>query len=221
MARTALALGGTRTGPKIRRGRRKELTVDQDKYLGALGNVVKKLVELPTNMIGAIYDLLEKLGGGESEMWLRALKRFLRREPVWGTNIFRVKVDRTKSSQEALYATGRRQFIDTEVGAAMPKGETDEGEVFFFRPGRFVSDEELERENELRGLKPADPYSLAAVNEADPYFADEHPNCTHWKDARGNWFYAAFDRWLRERSVYVCRSDGVWHDSWWFAGSRK
>src|SRR3989338_4000110 len=38
-------------------------------------------------MIGAIYDLLEKLCGREGEMWFHALKRFLRGEPAWETNI--------------------------------------------------------------------------------------------------------------------------------------
>jgi hypothetical protein len=59
------------------------------------------------------------------------------------------------------------------------------------------------------------------VNEADPSFADTRPNCTVWKNAKGEWCYAAFDRWDGERFVNVDQSNGEWHAYWWFAGSRK
>ena len=105
----------------------------------------------------------------------------------------------------------------------------------------YISDDDLEKEFELRGLKPADPISVAAVNEADPAFADEKPHGTHWKDAKGKWCYAAFhrwdddgrhvlvnrydsdwlDRWGDGREVNICRSDDDWDDYWWFAGVRK
>jgi hypothetical protein len=79
----------------------------------------------------------------------------------------------------------------------------------------------LDKEYERRGLKPADPYTLAAVNEADPAFADKHPNGTHWKDADDKWRYAAFYRWSDERRAHVYRSDYDWDDRWWFPGFRK
>ncbi|MCR4279148.1 MAG: hypothetical protein NUV78_00175 [Candidatus Zambryskibacteria bacterium] len=132
-----------------------------------------------------------------------------------------VSVNRSRTPQETLDATGRRQYTDRNVVDAMPKGEGDEATVYFFNLGRYVSDEELEKEYELRGLKPADPYSLAAVNEEDPSFADTHPNGTHWHDANGKWCFAAFDHWRGERGVFVSRSGRGWHGSWWFAGVRK
>ena len=79
----------------------------------------------------------------------------------------------------------------------------------------------MEKEYELRGFKPADPYLLAADNEADPAFADEKRNSTHWKNAKGKWCLAAFDRWYYGRGVRVGRGDGDWSDGWWFAGLRK
>jgi hypothetical protein len=104
----------------------------------------------------------------------------------------------------------------------MPKGEGEEVEVVFFRLSRWVSDTDLDKEYGLRDLKPADPYSLSAVNEADPDFTDEHPNGTHWQDANGNWCFAAFIRWDGdERSVNVDRDGNDWNGSWWFAGLRK
>lgn len=132
-----------------------------------------------------------------------------------------VAVNRNRTPQEALDATGRKQYTDASVVSSMPKGEGDKAEIFFFKVGRFASDDELEEEFESRGFKPADPYSLAAVNEADPAFADEHPNGTHWKDAQGKWCYTTFDCWSAERYVGVYRHDGDWGDGWWFAGLRK
>jgi hypothetical protein len=140
--------------------------------------------------------------------------------------IRKVPVNRKRFPQEALDATGRVQYTNQEVVDAMPKGEGDEAEVVFFKPdlserNGLISDDDLEKEFELRGLKPADPISVAAVNEADPAFADEKPNCTHWKDTEGNWYYAAFDRFGGKRWVDVRRNDGGWDDGWWFAGVRK
>jgi len=133
----------------------------------------------------------------------------------------RVSVNRNRNQHEALKATGCTLYVSDDVVKTMPKGEGEEAEVHFFKLGRWISDDDLEQEFEVRGFKPADPYSLAAVNEADPAFADEHPNSTHWKDANGKWCYAAFDRWYDERRVRVHRYDDGWDDSWWFAGVCK
>lgn len=142
-------------------------------------------------------------------------------EAVSNLVVRRVKVDRSRTPQQILDATGRRQYTDPGVVKAMPRGEGEEAEVHFFRLGRYVSDDDLVQEFDLRGLKPTDPYSLAVVNEADPVFADNYPNDTHWKDSKGNWCYIAFDRWDGERIVLVLRTAKAWDDSWWFAGSRK
>ena len=133
-----------------------------------------------------------------------------------------VSVNRKRYAQQALDATGRKQYVNSDVVIAMPSGEGEEAEVIFFKLGKYVSDANLDKEYDLRGLKPADPYSLAAVNEADPAFADEHPNCTHWKDAKGKWCFAAFRHGDGdERGVSVRRSGGGWVGGWWFAGVRK
>ena len=129
-----------------------------------------------------------------------------------------VKVDRTRTPQAVLDATGRKQYTDNDVVATMPRGTDEEVKIVFFKLGRYISDVDLDKEYESRGLKPADPYSLAAVNEDDPAFADEHPNATHWKDADGNWCHAAFRLWHVERGVGVYRYGLGWYDYWWFAG---
>lgn len=138
----------------------------------------------------------------------------------------KVKVNRGRSQQEAIEATGCAQYTDRTVVDAMPKGEGDEVEVVFFKPdlsnrNGYISDDDLEKEFDLRGLKHADPISVAAVNEADPAFADEKTHGTHWKDVKGNWCYAAFGRWDGMRGVSVDRTDNDWGGGWWFAGVRK
>lgn len=135
--------------------------------------------------------------------------------------IRKVKVNRNQTPQQMLDATGRKQYTDGSVVAMMPKGEGEEVEVFFFNLGRFVNDNDLEKEYELRGIKPADPYSLAAVN-TDSAFADKYPNGTHWKDTNGKWCFATFSHWSDDgRFVNVNRIDSDWNDGWWFAGVRK
>lgn len=130
----------------------------------------------------------------------------------------RVRVNRARTPQEALDATGRMQHTASEVVDNMPKGEGDEVEVVFFKPdlsqrNGFISDDNLEKEFELRGLRPADPISVAAENH----------HCTHWKNIKGNWCFASFgSRWPVTCSVGVdYRVDCGWDDHWWFAGLRK
>lgn len=164
---------------------------------------------------------------GQSELAGEQFAVFRRRaEAVSNLIVRKVKVNRSRTPQEALNATGRKQYTDRKVVDSMPNGEGEEVEVMFFKPDLTerngqISDDDLEKEFELRGFKPADPISVAAVNEADPAFADENPHGTHWKNADGEWCFAAFDRWRVERRVSVDRHDGGWGVSWWFAGFRK
>jgi hypothetical protein len=48
-----------------------------------LGQVVKKIVDLPSEMLGVIYDLAEKFSGESGFEWLTELKKFLRKEKCW------------------------------------------------------------------------------------------------------------------------------------------
>lgn len=149
-------------------------------------------------------------------------------EAVSNLVVRHVKVDRTKTPQQMLDATGRKQYTDADVVKSMPKGEGNEGDIFFFKPrpeaydkNGLIRDDNLEKEFEFHGFKPCDPYKLAQVNADDPSFADERPNGTHWQDANGKWCHTAFGRWGGGRSVGVYRGGYVWYDSWWFAGLRK
>jgi hypothetical protein len=48
-----------------------------------LGATIRKIVDLPQEMLGVICDLVEKLAGESGQEWLSELKRFLRKENCW------------------------------------------------------------------------------------------------------------------------------------------
>lgn len=171
-------------------------------------------------------QILESHGGVLADEFVELVRR--RVEAISSMIVRHVKVNRTREPQDMLDATGRKQYTDHRVVKNMPRDGREEDDVFFFKPDKSaydkngnISDDNLAKEYELRGLKP-DPYAQVAVNEADPAFADDHQNGTHWKDADGKWCYTAFSRWSGgERSVYVYRYVGGWHVGWRFAGVRK
>ena len=136
-----------------------------------------------------------------------------------------VRVNRSRSPQQAIEATGRELYTNQDVVNTMPIGDGDEVELVFFMPDftkydETISDEELVCEYSRRGLKPADPISVAAVNEADPTFANENPHCTHWKDADSYWCYASFYYLSDECWVRIDYHNYGWGNGWWFVGIR-
>lgn len=153
------------------------------------------------------------------------------------TIVRRVRVNRARSPQEAIDATGFRQYTNPEIVDTMPKGEGDEVELVFFKPkfssfiNGFITDDALEREFELQDLVPADPISLAALNEVDLTFADTTPHGTHWKDADGRWCHMSFARFQGGRAEIVGRVESEhrvtvhhgrdWDLMWLIAGIRK
>lgn len=132
----------------------------------------------------------------------------------------RVKVDRSRTPRQVVEATGRTQCVDDKVLATMPLGEGEEVDVFFFPLKKGARAQEFEHALASRGLK-ADPYAQTAVNEADPAFADDHPNASQWDVQGRTSSYLVFNRWNNGRSVDVDRRDDGWGGHWWVAGVRK
>lgn len=124
-----------------------------------------------------------------------------------------------KTPQQMLDATKRTQYVDKDAVETMPQDESEE-KLEFFTLGKYISDDELEKEYASRGLIPAFPYDLL---KADQDILDEKKYAaTHWKDANGKWCYLACYRWRGgERNVSVDRREYDWYDDWWFAGVRK
>mgnify|MGYP001579158093 FL=1 len=130
-----------------------------------------------------------------------------------------VTVNDSRSSAEILAGMDRKQRVNDEVVRTMPKGETGQRAVIFFRIGAFAKFDAIDAAFDLRDLDPVDPHTLTALNEDDPAFADDYPNITYWKDENGNLCYAGFVCWNHERMVEVARSEGNGCDHfWWFGG---
>jgi hypothetical protein len=200
---------------------------------GQIENAVNKLRDAMRKHRSEITsDVAQQVLGVENLEMMMFTPFRERAEALLNSIVRIVEVNRSRSPREALEATGRAQYTDRKLVNAMPKGEGDTVEVVFFKldlssRNDFISDDDLDKEYELRVLRSADPISVAAVNEADPAFADKKPHGTHWKDAKGNWCRAVFERWYGERTVRVNRScwyggwGGGWGGEWWFAGIRK
>ncbi len=158
---------------------------------------VQKVLKMPGNVaIDEMVAVFRKHVEAQSEIIIR-----------------RVRVDRSRSPREAIDATGRNKHVNDDVVATMPKGEGDEVDVHFIPTKRLVPVKEVPAFLAQYGLVP-DPRAQAAANEADPSFADEHPNGSQW----GNDCCLAFGRWGDGRDVDCCRDDYGWDDSWFLCG---
>lgn len=116
--------------------------------------------------------------------------------------------------EQTIKNTDRNFYGDYDIANTSPK--KIEGKLEFFTIGKYISDDELEKEYKSRRLIPADLYTLCEKNDFENDFV-----ATHWKDADGKWYFAAFYLWRGERSVDVDRRDRDWNGRWWFAGVRK
>jgi len=209
-----------------------KITVNQiDKAVGAY----RALLEKNSRELG--FEAMQSILGQPTRFANEILAAFHRCVKM-NSDMFvlRVPVNRTLGAQETLDATGRHRYTNTynedtdrEIINSMAKGEGKEVEVFFFDIGGrrdYISHSYLEREYEFRGLKPADPYSLAAVNKANPKLADENSNFTYWKGVRGRLcsidftFNGIMSVGIFSRRAKMWGTNG-WKKKCWFAGLRK
>ena len=167
---------------------------------------------------GAVQQAL-----GQPELAHEQLAVFRRRVETFSNMVVcSAPVNRMRASMEVFKATGRVQYVNEAVEIAMTLCTGDHVEMLFVNLGRLVACAKLDGELEKLGLELiVDPVGLAGINEADPTFADSHPNGTQWKDADGNYCCAVFYRWNDERFVNVSQHDLDWTDDWWFPVRRK
>lgn len=115
-----------------------------------------------------------------------------------------------KSAQELLDETGYRQYVDKEVLKTIPRSSGDE-KVEVFTVGRWITNAELLKEYESRGLTPASLDEMLLVEKNYDYIG------TIW----GKNCYFACRRLVDERSLDVYSYDDEWSDFWWFAGVKS
>mgnify|MGYP001589970598 FL=1 len=156
-------------------------------------------------------QVLEQQGAALADEFVLSVRN--RVEAISSFIVRRVRVDRTRTPMEVINATGRNKYLNDDVVATMPQGEGDEVDVYFVPTKRFVPADEVSAFLAQYGLVP-DPRAQAAVNEADPAFADKYPNGTQWGDN----CYLTFDRWYVERNVNCYRNDHDWDGSWFLSG---
>lgn len=149
-----------------------------------------------------------------------------------GLIVYRVRgVNRERSARDALEATGRELYANDEVMKAMPKGKGSKAELVFFRVGEHIMhSSDLDAAYSERGLVPADPFLLAAHNEADPIFGDVRGNATVWRDEEGRHCYLTFygstpvpyfGGEQKCHCAHVSSNCDEWSPDMWFAGVRK
>lgn len=127
-------------------------------------------------------------------------------------------INRNQTFQEALDATGRKQYTNRSVVDTMPHGEGENVELRFFELDYDPSTKELDVEYGRRGLK-ADPFALVKHMEDDPAFADERPVACQWDlGENGIVSYATFGRGNDGWYVNVDRGGSRWNCYYRFAG---
>lgn len=107
-------------------------------------------------------------------------------------------VFRGGSPQELISDTRRSLHGISDTIASMPlqvgRRFSEEVEFTFFPVGHGVSNEEIEAEFAKRGLV-QDLEAQFGYNADHPEFANDHPNGAIWKDAKGRWCFAHFNRY--------------------------
>lgn len=194
----------------------KKMTAEQiDKAVANYRAMLEK--HAPNYAAQAVQQVL-----GQSELAKEQAEVFRSRVEVLSKTAVRTaKVDRSRTRKQAIEATGRVVHVNDDVLATMPLGQGD-AEAIFVKLGRNVECSKLDEELGKLGFELiVDPQALAAINEADPIFAEDHPNGTQWKNTAGEFCYVLFGRWHGERDVAVRQDDCDWDDSWWFPCRRK
>lgn len=159
---------------------------------------------------------------GMSELEKKQFELFRSFIEAQSKTVFRcATVNRNRSQSDAIGATGRALYLDKSVVKTMPMASGNI-EAIFVNLGRNVDSCRLDDELARLGFELiVDPQGLAALNEADSAFADDHPNATQWKDISGKYCYMFFDRCHDERFVQVAQKSCFWQGVCWFPCRRK
>lgn len=109
-------------------------------------------------------------------------------------------------------------YVDDDVLPSMPKGFGEEVTVSFFRLfDQELNPEALLGQYALRGIVPADPYSVLAVNGSDRSFALQFPNRAIWRDPTGTWCYCSLQVVDGRTRLYIKKcEDRYCYNSYFF-----
>ena len=95
-------------------------------------------------------QILESQGGALADEFVAAVRK--RVEAVSNIIVRHVRVKRNRPPEEMLKATGRLQYVRDDVVATMPRGAGEEKDLYFFKRGRHISDDDIQKKDDSLGL---------------------------------------------------------------------
>lgn len=165
---------------------------------------------------GPVGKLLAKKFADDFYVWMHIYNSLI---------VKTVRVDRQAEPQGmVLDLNAQGSSLNAIVVEEMPTGVGSKVDVHLFsipNVGGFITRAKIADYMGVLGLKPADPYSLAAVYRDHPRFVYGKPCRTDWEDRNKQHCYMAFE--VREGGVHVIvehEMDEI-DDNWWFAGVPK
>jgi hypothetical protein len=200
----------------------RRLTMSQD----MLGMIVKKLVAMPMEIHGLIYDLLEKMS---NPLWVEATKKFLRKENPWANFIaftLPILVDETQTVEDAVMA-GKFDWSGGDIVSKnfpMIKGGIElEREIVLFHFKKIMTTDEILSEIDRAGCKPARIWDLSGLAIKWPGLQREFPIVALGSicELVINLHAAFLSEFSGQRSIDLCRLEASWSSHFRFAGVRK
>ena len=123
-------------------------------------------------------------------------------------------------ASQLLNSMNVKQNVDAVILSSILVNKTEDLE--FFNVEKNISESEIQKEYESRGLVPANPYALFLYARENPAFAGKCPYGTHWEDQRGRWCHAVFYQWFGKREADVkYSSTGIWGKDFQFVGVKR
>ena len=105
-----------------------------------LGNIIGHIRKLPTDWLGTLSDLIEKLTSESGPTWLAELKRFCRKEPCWVpefiihpdlTHVSTFEIEVPQSfTLDACPRTGFSYWNQSAIDANFPNGGLTPGKKY-------------------------------------------------------------------------------------------
>ena len=197
-----------------------------------LGSVVRKLVMLPVEILGTIYDLLEKLAGKNGEKWFSDLKKFLRGEIItkvvsFITHTFTVMSDEAHPVEDTVIIGKfdvNNNDINSENFPLAKDGKWTRKEISIFHFGKTMSSEEVIAEMDKEGYKPATIWDLLGLAIRKPDLQRKFSIValgSVCKDCVGDRDVPCLYEDSGDRRLSLRHFHGDWVDDYRFAGVRK
>ncbi len=195
---------------------------------GQIENVVNKLRDAMRKHRSEISAERAQIALGFDNLGMRMFQPFREiTEAVSRKFIRKVSVDHSYHLRGVLFSlVGFNIYEESQEIDGVSLVEKGEIDLHFFslttpRRDGHISIEDLVKEYEQEGLKPAHPSHLALVIQQDRKLVDNLPNSTIWKNGKGHWCHLVAHRFGDGYQVRVAPTIVSLPSNWQFAGVRK